>query len=83
MKKTIAQHAADILRETENPAVMHGDSGLLDAIGHRAGMKKMHPLDRWKLILAGLERSPDLFQKTHVMGHRGLVRCFTLRTPNG
>lgn len=70
-KKTIAEHAADILRETDNPAVMWGDCGLLDMIYKRAemkpskprpGMKWEHPWDRHARVLNALERSP-LFEK--------------------
>ena len=89
-RKTIADHAADILRETNNPAVMWGDCGLLDMIHERAGMVEKPvggrtwctALERHKRVLNALERSP-LFKKTVVSmkrGHRGnqCCRVFTL-----
>jgi len=76
---TIADHAVDVLKETGNPAVMYGDAGLLDLIGRRAGMKPMHPLTRWRLVLAGLERAPDKFTKSYTTSRGRRVRCFTLR----
>lgn len=84
-RKTIAEHAADVLRETGNPAVMYGDCGLLDQIVERANITKVgrymdgHPINGWKKVLAGLERS-DLFEKSLVScGSSRVMRCFTLK----
>lgn len=72
--------AVEILRETNNPAVMWGDSGLLDQIHDRAGfMKKSHPLDRWSAVLKSLGRSPGLLiAGTTLCGKNRRVRCFWL-----
>lgn len=88
-RKTIADHTLDVLRETDNPAIMFGDCGLLDMVAARAELKiskgrygtANHPLARWKRVLDGLERS-KLFVKSLVWaapGRRGnqIFRKFT------
>lgn len=63
-RKTIGEHALDVLRDTDNPAIMWGDCGLLDMVARRAGMREgLHPLTRWQRVLAGIERS-GLFEKS-------------------
>lgn len=54
-RKTIADHAAAHLRETNNPSVCYGDSFLLHEIAERAGLKH----NGWhteRNILAALSR---------------------------
>lgn len=83
--KTIAEHAKDVLSENGVNGVMYGDSHLLEDIASRAGVrtKVKHPLNRWKAVLAGLERSPD-FEKFYVTIHTThnrprAVRSFRLK----
>lgn len=79
-KKTIAQHAVDVLLETDNPAVMWGDCGLLDMIADRAKVSKLNvwpPMWRWKQVLDGLEGSP-LFRKVMTYAGNRPVRKFEL-----
>lgn len=52
----------EVLKETDNPAVMWGDCGLLDTIGERAGWGRMHPLVRWQRVLNALDRD-ERFEK--------------------
>lgn len=85
MKKTIAEHMRDVLIDTDNPSVMHGDAGLLDDCGRRCAhtnLMKIHPLNRWQRILDALEHSP-LFEKCMVyLGKRQgnqWVRNFDLK----
>lgn len=71
--KTIAEHARDVLIETDNYGVMFGDAGLLDSIAERAGyegdpkiLRKLggfHRMlkNRWNSVLSGVARRPDLF----------------------
>jgi hypothetical protein len=82
--KSVAEHARDVLIETDNPAVMHGDSGLLDEIACRRWPEAIdwHPLKRWQRVLDSLEGS-KLFTKSVYVAKRGLrgnpyQRCFTL-----
>lgn len=65
-RKTIAEHARDFLLENGLIAASWGDYTALDAIADRAGIKDNHPLLRWKLVLAGLERAPHLFRKYYI-----------------
>ena len=71
MKTRICDITAAVLRETENPAVMWGDSGLLDQIVARAGSTPKRPIRLagggevadlpaagWKRILDALTRQP-------------------------
>jgi hypothetical protein len=83
-RKTIAEHAVDVLRETDNPAVCYGDSGLLGLIAKRAGMKSRHPLNMYKDVLDAMERRPDLFEKRFSRRRYWLVRTMHLiaLTPN-
>ena len=72
--------AVAVLRETKNPAVMWGDSGLLHLIAERAGLRTQ---DRsWKTedaVLRCLSRQPgDLVSGTTVTGNGRRVRCFWL-----
>ena len=82
---TIAQHARDYLMENGLSGVMWGDCEALDAIADRAGIGEGHPLDRWKSVLDGLGRAPDVFDKHYIEtdcfpdGRSRNVRSFTLR----
>lgn len=85
MGKRIAEHAIDVLRETNNDGVSWGDSGLLDLIYVRADMKLKddRPMNRHKQVLAALDRAPDLFRKSYwqanVGGRTAYVRDFHAR----
>jgi hypothetical protein len=64
-RKTIAEHAAEHLREHGHPGIMYGDVHLAHEICERAG----RPHRGWKtpnLILNALEGSP-LFKKKLVL----------------
>lgn len=88
MGKTIAEHARDVLIETDNYGVGYGDSGLLDTIATRYGytrkrknikspwefQQSIH--NRWSAVLTGIRRCPDLFLQRR--GHRN-ERIFWLR----
>jgi len=57
----VCDAAVAVLRETGNPAVMYGDSGLLDQIAERANQKgheAAHPTLRWKRVLDALTKQP-------------------------
>lgn len=78
--------AVVVLLDTDNPAVMWGDSGLLDSIFERwrPGLRKVHPLDRWQRVLGALDkgvaRGDERFVKflTDIGPPAGLVRVFRL-----
>ncbi len=86
---TIAEVAVLVLRETDNPAVTYGDTGLVDLIATRARMKKPFPGPGYhtKLhvrVLDALERRPDLFKKHLTWFNAGrsgsqYARVFTLK----
>lgn len=69
-----------VLRESDNPAVMWGDTGLLHMIATRAGLKAK---DRaWKTedaVLRNLSRQPGDLVAGHTReAHGRRVRCFWL-----
>lgn len=70
--------AIEVLRETENDAVMWGDSVLLHMISERAG--RGHKGWRTEtLILNALDRAPGPFTKKYTrVGRNRLVRVFRL-----
>lgn len=76
----ICDAAVEVLRETGNPAVMWGDSGLLHAIADRA--KARCRGRAWKTeeaVLAALSRQPGKlvpFKSLSMHGHS--VRVFAL-----
>lgn len=78
--------AVEVLKETDNCGVMHGDSGLLDEIYERScrergrpQLYRVHPLTRWKRVLDALSKSPGPFEKSFIRGFRNqLWRCFRL-----
>lgn len=75
------QAAIDVLRETDNPAVMWGDSGLLHLIAKRLGWKAeaWHTEDR---VIRALNQTPGplIKDKTRLPNGR-TVSIFRLRKP--
>lgn len=72
-----------VLRETDNPAVMWGDEGLLHLIAARAGLAIAgHSWHTSQAVLANLARCPGELVAQHARGHSGgrsrWVRIFTL-----
>jgi hypothetical protein len=89
--KTIADVAVVVLKRTDNPGVMWGDTMLLDEIAatcvqttlmQRKDGTATHPLARHKRILDALERDKR-FEKWYIRFNglvgRSLVRSFRLR----
>lgn len=83
--RTIADIAADYLRETGNDSVMWGDTIILDEIGVRCShtnLMTLHPLARHQRILNALERSPRFNKVIIDISGRGRGntkgRCFYL-----
>ncbi len=72
--------AAESLRETDNPAVMWGDTGLLHLIARRAGMVSQNRA--WQTeqrVLQALTRQPGLLIPSVTLGrHKRRVRIFHL-----
>ncbi|QNN23541.1 hypothetical protein HED60_15070 [Planctomycetales bacterium ZRK34] len=61
MRKRICDIAIEVLRETDNPAVMWGDEGLLSMIAVRAGVSHVPgrlPTARTDKVLNALARTP-------------------------
>jgi hypothetical protein len=76
--KRACDAAIEVLRETNNSAVMWGDEGLLHLIAERLGWKH----EAWKTsdrVLATLAKTPGelIARKTQLIGGRW-VRCFHL-----
>lgn len=83
MMRPVHAAAVAVLRETNNPAVMWGDCGLLDMIHARAGLKEHEgrgAVDkRHKAVLDALSRNPGILIPGKTMcGHRLVVRIFRL-----
>ena len=76
----ICEAAVLVLRETDNPAVMYGDSGLLHTIANRADAKCQQK--GWKTetaILDALSRTPgELVPTLTLEAHGRTVRIFRL-----
>ena len=73
----VCDAAVAILRETDNPAVMWGDEGLLHLIAERMGWSH----ESWKTserVLAALAKTPGYLVKERVRCHRRWVRHFRL-----
>lgn len=72
--------AVEVLRETDNPAVMWGDEGLLHLIAERAGLRSCGRA--WKTsdaVLRNLSREPGSLVPLHTsVGRYGRVRIFYL-----
>ncbi len=88
MKKSVAEHARDVLIETDNNGVGYGDTGLLDLIADRYGYvaktkRKDQPgrfiHNRWTAVLDGCDRRPDLFEKRLSRLRFGCYRYYVLR----
>jgi hypothetical protein len=78
-RRRICDAAAEVLRETDNPAVMWGDSRLLHLIAERAGL----PHEAWDTedrVLNALSKTPgELVPGKTYLGHTmRLVRIFRL-----
>lgn len=73
--------AVAVLRETDNPAVMWGDEGLLHMIAARAGLETCGRA--WKTsdrVLANLSRQPGELVAGHTTTGAGrVVRIFWLK----
>ncbi len=69
-----------MLRETDNPAVMWGDCGLLDDIAERADprMIDLHPLLRHEIILDALRSCRQLVPGLAIIGRSRRVRIYYL-----
>lgn len=69
-----------VLRESDNPAVMWGDAGLLHMIAKRAGLKaKSRGWMTEEAVLNNLSRQPGELVAGHTVAARGRrVRCFWL-----
>lgn len=78
MKKRICDAAAEVLRETNNPAVMAGDVGLLHMIAERAGLGHNGPATEQQ-VLNALGKTPGELVPRRTRGFRNrLVRIFRL-----
>lgn len=74
----ICDAAVAVLRETSNPAVMSGDSGLLHMIAERAGRPHRGFLTE-KLVLDALTKQPgELLALYTCDGRNRSVRIFRL-----
>jgi hypothetical protein len=83
VKLRVCDAAALVLRETGNPAVMWGDSGLLHMIAERAEMESRGRA--WKTeraVLGALSKQPGVLVPmmtwSHPAGGRHRVRIFYL-----
>jgi hypothetical protein len=81
MSKACWQAAIEVLEETDNPAVMWGDSRLLHLISSRLGWKA----DSWvteQRVMAALNRSPGKLRKAKTtVGSGRVVSIFRLPLP--
>lgn len=77
-RKTVAQHAVDVLRETNNPGVCYRDDGLIHLIAARAGI----PHEGWRTcrkVMNAIERSNrGELEKRFTLGHRCIMRMYAL-----
>lgn len=75
----ICDAAVEVLRETGNAAVMHGDLPLLVQIAKRHGHYDGHPLWVEKRVLSALTSTPGSLVPGKTRNGRGrLVRIFRL-----
>lgn len=71
--------AIEVLRETDNPAVMWGDEGLLHLIAKRTGRKYRGGWETSDRVLATLRKTPgDLVPGMTRLGNGRLVSIFVL-----
>jgi hypothetical protein len=74
----ICDAAVLVLRETNNPAVMTTDAGLLHAICERAG-RPHRGFRTEKLIMAALSKQPGVLIPRRTKGYRNItMRIFYL-----
>lgn len=80
MKKRVCDAAVEILKETDNPAVMFGDEGLLHLIAERMGWphRAWHTSNR---VLRALSKTPGPLIKRKVRTYRYWVLSFKLPEP--
>lgn len=73
---TIAEHAYKVLKDSNNPALGYGDSGLCHMVAEAAGM----PHEGWRTerkVLNALECSKKgLFIKRYFRSKKGFARVF-------
>jgi hypothetical protein len=77
----VCDAAVLVLRETDNPAVMWGDSGLLHLIADRAGIRsRQRSWQTETAVLNALSKQAGELVSTHTLGPYGrTVRIFYLR----
>lgn len=80
----VCDAAVEVLGETDNPAVMWGDCGLLDMIARRAGLRwRCVPhaaADMHTRVLNALSKQPgELVKGTTLGGNGRRLRIFWLR----
>ncbi len=80
MRKRVCDCAVEVLRETNNPAVMWGDTSLLHQIADRAGIKSANKMSLTeRQVLAALTSQPGiLIPKKTLSGRNRAVRIFRL-----
>ena len=74
--------AVEVLRETDNPAVMWGDEGLLHEIADKLGWKH----DAWHTsnrVLRALAKTPGALEKRRTLCHGHWVLIFRLPNAGG
>lgn len=78
--KRICDAAVEVLTETNNPAVMWGDSGLCYQIADRAGIAgpDRYPFDRADRVIKALAKMPGVLVPGHTLCHNRRVRIFRL-----
>lgn len=70
MSKRVCDAAVEVLRETDNPAVMWGDTHLLHQIADRAGIKSAQRGGLTeRRVLAALARQPGILVKRYTQAH--------------
>jgi hypothetical protein len=77
-RKTIADHAIDVMREDDFYTLMWGD-GNLTTIGSRAGTKQTHPLDRMTVVINALHKDKR-FEHHYTHGHDARGRSRKVRS---
>jgi hypothetical protein len=78
-KKRVCDIAVEVLKESNNPAVMWGDAGLLDTIAARAGIARDEcPIYNWRRVLNALSRQPGILKPKLTMAGNRAVRIFRL-----
>ncbi len=78
----VCDAAAKVLRETNNPAVMWGDEGLLHLIAEELGWKHDGPRTSAR-VLAAISKTPGPFTQLRIKCHRHWVRIFRLPETDG